>query len=188
MTQIVSFSTTKGATDFKDLTGAVKTGVSGLQSQSLGTGVEEPQARRWVLQWDSETKSDTPDVESILKPFTSETIDNVTVEFSGENLNKCLSAPVTEMIFATTKPGQDLITFGEIVNVSLTATDSQPGCLGSAWGYTKEKPGVAVLVVGWENVDYHKKFSRTEVFNITSLPFRQGVSAAKMTHYTFQHE
>jgi len=186
VTQIVSF-TTKGETDFKALASAAKVGTKGLRSQVFGVGVEESEARHWFLEWNTASKSGAPHVEKILKFATSDSIQNVHVVFN-EPLAPSLAAPVTEIIFATTKARQDLITFGEIINVALRSTAGQPGCLGTSWGYTQENPRAAVLVIGWQNIGAHKRYTRTEVFKITTLPFFQGLSESKSTHYNFRHE
>jgi len=185
-TQIISFAT-KGAITFRDLSNAAKVDTKGLHSQMLGGGIEEPEAKHWFLDWDAETKSGTPDFEKILSVLTSEQIRNVHVAFS-EPPTPCLTAPVTQIILSTTKPEQDLITFGEICNVTLRATAEQPGCLGTSWGYTTENPRAVVLLVGWQSVDAHIKFTKTEVFKISSLPYDQGVAESKMAHYKFQQE
>jgi len=183
-TQIISFAT-KEAVTLQDLANAAKVDTKGPHNQMLGGGIEEPEAKHWFLDWDAETKSGTPDFEKILSPLTSEQIQNVHVAFS-EPPTPCLTAPVTEITFSTTKPEQDLITFGEICNVTLRVTAEQPGCLGTSWGYTTENQRAVVLLVGWESVDAHMKFTKTEVFKISYLPYVQGVAESKMTHYKFQ--
>jgi hypothetical protein len=173
-TQIISFAT-KEAVTFQNLAGAAKVDTKGLQNQVLGVGIEEPEAKHWFLgwhsqtsllcsmnadskartpptEWDAETKCGMPDFEKILSPLTSEHIQNIHVAFNKPPM-PCLTAPVTRIILSTTKPEQDLITFGEICNVRLRATAEQPGCLGTSWGYTIENPRAVVLLVGWETVD-----------------------------------
>jgi hypothetical protein len=103
-------------------------------------------------EWDAATKSGTSDFEKLLHRLTSEAAQNVQVAFS-ESPRSCLEAPVTEVIWSTTKPEQDLITFSEICNVKLRATREQPDCLGTSWGYTNEDPRAVVLLVGWKHVD-----------------------------------
>jgi len=103
-------------------------------------------------EWDAETKSGTPDFEKILKPLTSKLIQNVHVAFS-ESLAPSLTAPVTEIVFSTIKAEQNLIAFGEITSSTLRDTIIQPGCLGTAWGYTDENPKAVVFFVGWETIE-----------------------------------
>lgn len=98
------------------------------------------------LEWDTENSSES------VEPQFQTAARNVHVEFN-ESLATILASPVTEIAFATTKPGQDLITYGEIINVALRAAAQQPSCKGTSWGYAKENPGIAVLVVGWDTVD-----------------------------------
>jgi len=176
----------KEETNFKEFASAMKSGAKGLRSQMLGVGIEESEARRWILQWDTAKKSAAPDVEKILQSAnTSGPIQNIHVVFN-DSLTPSLTAPVTEIIVVNTKPGQDLITFGEIINVALRSTAQQPGCVGASWGYTEENKGAAVIIVGWATVEAHTRYTRTEVFKITTLPFFQGITESKSAHYKFQ--
>lgn len=166
----------KEETNFKEFASAMKSGAKGLRSQMLGVGIEESEARRWILrnsfpflsgiiwiidadvtvaltEWDTAKKSAAPDVEKILQSAnTSGPIQNIHVVFN-DSLTPSLTAPVTEIIVVNTKPGQDLITFGEIINVALRSTAQQPGCVGASWGYTEENKGAAVIIVGWATVE-----------------------------------
>lgn len=172
ITQIVSFAT-NAEVNFEDLTSGVEGGNTGLRSQAIGTRAKEEvkdadlQVRHWMLGkcipmwhpsvaerertgWDAEAKFGALDLKKIL-PGETEVIRNSHVAFDVPP-DACLSAPVTEMIFATTKAGQDLINFGGICDMTLRTTIEQPGCSGTAWGYTKEDPRVFVLLVGWDTI------------------------------------
>lgn len=105
-----------------------------------------------MAEWDTARKSAVPDVEKILHSATSAPIQNVHVAFN-EPLTPSLTAPVTEIIFANTKAGQDLITFGEIINVALRSTAEQRGCVGTSWGYTEENKRTAIIIVGWATIE-----------------------------------
>jgi hypothetical protein len=48
ITQIVGF-TMKEEINFKEFASAMKSGTKGLRSQMLGVGIEESEARRWIL-------------------------------------------------------------------------------------------------------------------------------------------
>ncbi|KIM85684.1 hypothetical protein PILCRDRAFT_816887 [Piloderma croceum F 1598] len=183
ITQIISF-VAKSTVDFEYLSNAAKAGTKGLQRQFLGIGLE-PNARAWLLEWDAETKSGIVDFEKILEPVTSEPIKNVHVAFS-ESLAPSLAAPVTEILFSKMKPEQDLVAFGKIASVSLQDTIIQPGSLGTSWGYTSEIPKSVVLVVGWENVEAHKNFAKTEFFRISCMPYLEGVTESSVSYYKFQ--
>lgn len=79
-------------------------------------------------------------------PSGSEVIRSVHVSYDGSS-EPCFSAPVTEIIFAAAKAGQD-ITFGGMCDFALRKTIDQPGCAGTAWGFAKEAPRVFVLLAG----------------------------------------
>jgi len=68
----------------------------------------------------------------------------------------------------------------------LCATAEQPGCLGTSWGYTQENPGMVVTLVGWQNLAVHRRYTRTEVYQIASLPYNQGITESKNIHFKFQ--
>jgi len=141
----------------------------------------------WSTEWLAEAKSGTSDFEKILSPLTSEPILNIHVAFT-KSPASCVTAPVTEVMMSTTKPEQDLITFGEICNVALRATAEQPGCLGTSWGYSKENPRTVISLVGWASVNAHQRFTKTEVFKISYLPYMQGITESKTIHYKFQQK
>lgn len=102
------------------------------------------------LEWDSiESSTANPLIEDAAQ---EPAVQQVHVAFN-RALAPVLGSPVTEMIFAVTKPEQDLITFGEIINVLLRSAEEQPGTIASSWGYTRENPNLAVIMVGWESVD-----------------------------------
>lgn len=66
--------------------------------------------------WDAELKTGAPNLEKIF-PGDAKIICNLHVAFN-ISPEACLSTPVTEVIFATTKPEQDVITFGRICDDS----------------------------------------------------------------------
>lgn len=169
LTQIVSF-VTKNDANFQELAEVVKIGTNGIQSQALGKGEEEPDTKHWFLgtfvlanhaqqtlngkksDWDEDTKLGIPDFEKILHPLTSEPIRNVHVWFR-ESPGACVRANVTEFIVATAKPGQDLVAFDDICNMTLRTTAEQPGCTGTTWGAMKENARDFILLVGWNSIE-----------------------------------
>lgn len=108
--------------------------------------------------WQAQQTANPAEVAKTL-PSGSEVIRSVHISFEGSP-KLCFSAPVTEIIFATAKDGQDLITFGGMCDLALRTTIDQPGCTGTAWGFAKENPRVFVLLAGWDVIKVGLQSSR----------------------------
>ncbi|KAF7975536.1 hypothetical protein HWV62_9367 [Athelia sp. TMB] len=128
-----------------------------LMGQTFGTRIAkdenkdtELKVRCCVGEWQPREIANPDELAEIL-PRGSEVIRSIHVSFDA-SLEPCLAAPVTEIIFATAKQEQDLITFGGICDFALRATIEQPGCTGTAWGFAKENPQLFVLVAGWDRI------------------------------------
>jgi hypothetical protein len=124
-----------------------------------------------------------------------------------EGYNKAFNAPVTEIILAYRKPDTDGKKFFDVTEASLVAAGEANGCLGWAWGSDVEDEKAAVLILGWISIEVsarhfegkngtlilkcaqaHEAFHQTETFKVTTPPFKECVSEAKMFHVKFQRK
>ncbi|KZP25751.1 hypothetical protein FIBSPDRAFT_855653 [Athelia psychrophila] len=71
-------------------------------------------------------------------------------------------------------------------DLALRTTIDQPGCTGTAWGFAKENPRVFVLLAGWDVIKSRNRFTNTEAYGVSTLPFKQGITVSEVTAYEFK--
>ncbi|KAH7930650.1 hypothetical protein BV22DRAFT_1116026 [Leucogyrophana mollusca] len=172
----------------------------GFQRSYWGERVQDPELRQWFIanaiptlsipDWDERPKNTNPEVAKTgyekLRVGASQPSEKKLVAFKPFPPSKCFSAPITEVIYATAKPDTDLEEFNKIVDVSLKACDDFKGCYGTSWGYVLDTEREIVMVVGWENVETHVNFTKTEECRLTTGPFREVISQASMYYVKTQ--
>ncbi|KAH7930647.1 hypothetical protein BV22DRAFT_44217 [Leucogyrophana mollusca] len=153
---------------------------SGFQRLFWGNRVQEPGVYQWFIDWDERPKQADPEasktVEEKLREVVSQPPERKLVAFKTFPHTHCFTAPITEVIYATAKPDTDLEEFKKVVDVSLQATEVFKGCYGTSWGYVLDTEREVMMVVGWESIEDHVSFTKTEEFRVTTDPFLELVS------------
>lgn len=133
----------------------------GMRGTYRGPYVEEPTTEVWINVWES------LDAHLAFRksPSYPELVEGVKVFFASKpemvhaNLTtpceRALSAPATEIAFITLQEGSTKEELDPLVVTLEAELAKAPGSHGSSWGWSVEKEGVYVGVVGWDSVAAH---------------------------------
>jgi hypothetical protein len=110
--------------------------------------------------------------------------------------DKALTAPVTELATFLYDSAVPESFDSAVQNIAKAMeSDKTPGFQGAAYGYASEEEittldgkkgkGAAVLAVGWDNVDAHKKFQETSTFKEHIDGLTSGMSSLEVIHVQF---
>jgi len=190
ITQVIAFRFATPPDAPASLAKAVRdSGYPGIHHQFFGRGVHNPELNYWLINRDS----NSPPVEVI--PLLHKHLDsglkptlNYTVSFLRQPLEKSFSAPVTEIIYAMIKDETDVEKFSEISDLSLVPTEEYPGCTGSSWNFAKESPRSLFMIIGWDKIETHEAFKKTEEFRVTTEPWIEGALLETVTVDYFKFE
>ncbi|KAL0950504.1 hypothetical protein HGRIS_007313 [Hohenbuehelia grisea] len=162
-----------------------------IHNQAWGASVEDPETWIWLLDWESCQKTVEEnaynDMVHLLRGSVSSTLTIAHVAFDPDALKRCYSAPVTEMVFATIKPGVDTMHFESLCESIRMIACNANGCYGVSWGFTSEDHRRIVFIFGWESIQHHEAMFGSRVFEATGKSFRNSVCEAKMFRVAFNY-
>jgi len=139
-------------------------GIDGVQSSYHGYELEEPKNVVWAIVYDTydahrsfSASSAFPSFLAACKPaMASKPEPKVDVNITAD-LTQVLSAPLTQFVFLTLKPGQKKDVLAALLDSVLQEFCAAEGTHGATWGESVQKDDFFAFLAGWESREAHLK-------------------------------
>ncbi|KAK7455757.1 hypothetical protein VKT23_010789 [Stygiomarasmius scandens] len=167
---------------------------AGIVNQSYGLGVEDKEVLHWLIQfdqgfgpkefvWDEAKYGDF--INEVMK-IAQQPPESAFMNFDEEPFPKAVTdAPVTELATLGIKEDLSKEQVSKTMDEACARLRKATGAKGACWGVDGSKPRDVYLFVGWESVESHVAYTKTDDFKEVQKLLGGVVASAKMSHVAF---
>ncbi|THU99257.1 hypothetical protein K435DRAFT_964514 [Dendrothele bispora CBS 962.96] len=198
ITEYLRFRTTPSFSSDPSLFAKLREGAraAGIVNQSYGIGVEDKEVLHWIIQFDQGFgPKDFVWDEAKYGDFTKEVMkiaqeppQSAFMHFDDDKepfAKEVTDAPVTELAAIELKEDLSEEEASKTLNDIRSIVRKAKNGKGACWGADNDKPKNVYLFVGWESVEDHVAFTKTDSFKEVQGMMKNIISGVKMGHVAF---